>query len=177
MEQLRIHTYGDPILRKESQKVKDFDSRTRLFCRSMIDFLAKSKDGVGLAAPQIGFSRQIIVINLSLIGEDQGLSPRGFLCLVNPRLIKKSVQKKKKTEGCLSLPDSLVRVKRAVEVEVEGWSLANNKKITIKARDFLARALQHEIDHLKGVLIIDYLPFWRRSREIRKLTKRVNKKS
>ncbi|MCF7907039.1 peptide deformylase [Patescibacteria group bacterium] len=174
MEQLRIHTYGDPVLRRESQKIKDFDSKTRFFCRSMIDFLSKSKDGVGLAAPQVGFNQQVIVINLSLIGEDQGLSPRGFLCLVNPRIIKKSAQKKKGAEGCLSLPGTSVKVKRAVEVEVKGWSLANNEKITIKARDFLARVLQHEIDHLKGVLIIDYLPFWRRSREIKKLIKRVN---
>ena len=174
MEQLRIYTYGDPVLRKESQKIKDFNSEIRLFCRSMVSFLEKSKDGVGLAAPQVGFSRQIIVINLFLVGAGQGLSPRGFLCLVNPRIIRKSDQTKKEIEGCLSLPGSLIKVKRAKEIEVEGWSLAENKKIVIKARNFLARVLQHEIDHLKGTLIIDYLPFWRRSREIKKLIKRVN---
>lgn len=172
MKQLRIHTYGDPILRKKSQEIKEFNSQVKIFCRSMIEFLRESKDGVGLAAPQVGFSQQVIVVNLSFLGPNQGILPQGFLCLVNPRIIKKSIQQKRGTEGCLSLPGSLVRVKRATEIEVEGWSLAANKKVVIKARDFLARVLQHEIDHLRGVLIIDYLPFWRRSREIKRLNKK-----
>ncbi len=100
--------------------------------------------GVGLAAPQVGLNRQLVVVD---VGE-------GPVALANPRILKKwgsAVME----EGCLSLPGIYVKVKRAKKVKVAGLN-EKNEKVVIVAADFLARALQHEIDHLRGRLIFDY---------------------
>ena len=102
-------------------------------------------NGIGLAAPQVGSSFQIIVAD---IGE-------GVVKLANPRIIK-SKGEDRLAEGCLSLPDINVQIKRPYEILVEGLN-DKGQRIEIKAKGLLARVIQHEIDHLRGRLIIDYL--------------------
>ncbi len=167
---LTIKKYGDPILRRECEKVKDIDRNINLLYKGMLRFLKESKNGVGLAAPQIGYDKQIIIIDTYTAG-DHNSHPNNFFCLANPKIIRKSNKNNKSYEGCLSLPGVSVKVKRANQIEVEAWSLQKNQLIIIKAEDFLARVLQHEIDHLQGTLIIDYLSPWRKLIAMKKLKK------
>jgi len=170
MNLLTIRKYGNPILRQKCEEVKDFDQSIRLLYKQMLRFLRESKNGVGLAAPQVGSNKQIIVIN-AYSASGYNSHPNNFLCLANPRIVQKSTKNNKSFEECLSLPGISVKVKRANKIKAEAWSLQKNKPITLNAEGFLARVLQHEIDHLQGTLIIDYLSPWRKLRAIKKLTK------
>ncbi len=113
--------------------------------------------GIGLAAPQVGIDRQFVMVD---VGE-------GLLILVNPRIVRKSGSAVME-EGCLSLPGAYVKVKRAKKVTVTGYNEFFDK-IDISASDLLARALQHEIDHLRGRLILDYANVFARFRLKKKL--------
>jgi len=113
--------------------------------------------GIGLAAPQVGIDRQILTVD---IGD-------GLLVLVNPRIISKSGSAVME-EGCLSLPGVYVDVRRALKVTVTGFN-EFFEKVSISASDLLARAIQHEIDHLRGRLILDYANVFERFRLKRKL--------
>ncbi len=108
--------------------------------------------GVGLAAPQVGLNKQLVVVD---VGE-------GPVVLANPRILKKWGSAVVE-EGCLSLPGIYVKVKRAKKIRVAGLN-ERNEKVVIVASDFLARALQHEIDHLRGKLIFDYANFFEKLR-------------
>jgi len=169
MDLLTIRKYNDSILRQKCQEVKNFDKGVRLLYKGMLKFLKESRNGVGLAAPQVGFNKQIIVIDAySATGYKSHFN--NFFCLANPKIIQKSAKSNKNFEECLSLPGISVKVKRANNIEVEAWSLLKNKLVNIKAEGFLARVFQHEIDHLKGILIIDYLSPWRKLIAIKKLS-------
>ena len=168
MSLLTIRKYGDPILKQKCEEVKDFDQNVRLLYKGMLRFLRESKNGVGLAAPQIGSNKQIIVID-AYSASGYNTHPNNFFCLANPKIVQKSNECDKDFEGCLSLPNISVKVKRAKQIKVEAWSLNKNQHISIKADGLLARVLQHEIDHLQGILIIDYLSPWRKLRAIKKL--------
>lgn len=138
-----LRTEGDPVLRKSAQEVKRFDG----VLGRLLDDMAESMyyyEGVGLAAPQIGISKRIVVID----ADDSGL-----LELVNPAIVA-SEGEEVDIEGCLSVPKTYGEVKRAARVKV----VAQNRlgeRIEIEAEGLLARALQHEIDHLHGILFID----------------------
>ncbi|HPA25352.1 MAG TPA: peptide deformylase [bacterium] len=143
---LKIITHPNPILRKKSREIKheeilraDFKKLVKDMAKTMLE-----KDGVGLAAPQVGKNIRLIVVN----------SEDGVMAFINPKILKKSWRKKIGEEGCLSLPDIFMLVKRHYGVEVEFLNL-EAKKQKIKAKDLLARVFQHEIDHLDGVLFID----------------------
>lgn len=140
---LKIRFYGDPSLRRTSKPVKEVTDKERGILSEMCELMRLS-GGVGLAAPQVGINRQIIMVD---VGE-------GLVTLVNPRIIKKSGSMTME-EGCLSLPGIYVRVKRAKKITVAGLNELN-EEVAITASDIFARALQHEIDHLMGKLIIDY---------------------
>ena len=172
MNLLIIKKYGDPILREKCQEIKDFDQNIRSLYKGMLKILQESNNGVGLAAPQIGSNKQIIVINAYIAG-DYNSHPNDFLCLANPKIVQKSVKSNKSFEGCLSLPGVSVKVKRANQIKVEAWSLRKNKPITLDVEGFFARVLQHEIDHLRGILIIDYLSPLRKLRVLKKLEKTI----
>ena len=164
MSDLKIHTYGEPILRKRCQPVKVITERELKLLESMLSIMYK-EHGVGLAAPQVGEDLRLIVV-------DVGTGP---FKLCNPKILKKQgfcfLE-----EGCLSLPDILVNVRRAKKIELEALN-EENKLIKIVAEDLLARAIQHEIDHLDGKLLIDYLPWYKRWLAKRKLLKLKNYKS
>ena len=172
MSLLTIRKYNAPILRQKCEEVKDFNQNIRLLYKGMLRFLRESKNGVGLAAPQIGSNKQIIVID-AYSASGHNSHPNNFLCLANPKIVQKSKTSNKSFEECLSLPGISVKVKRADRIRVEAWSLQKNKPITLNVEGFLARVLQHEIDHLRGTLIIDYLSPWRKLRAIKKFKKTV----
>lgn len=114
----------------------------------------EKNDGVGLAAPQAGILKRIIVIDLDFAGQ-------GVFELVNPEIIKKSRDSEIDEEGCLSFPGVFLKIKRAKNVEVLAKD-RNGKEVKIKATGILSRVLSHEIDHLDGILFFDRLPFWKR---------------
>ena len=142
----QIVCIGDPILREKSVEVRRFNENLHQLLDDMAETLYAA-DGVGLAAPQIGISKQVVVVD---IGDEHGL-----IELVNPKIIA-SEGVEEDVEGCLSVPGKSGLVKRAKKVTVEAQD-RNGKPFTIKGEDLLARAFQHEIDHLKGILYVDIM--------------------
>ena len=126
-------------------------------------------DGVGLAAPQVGISKRIIVFDPEPLNPDS--EP---MALINPEIVERSGQADAE-EGCLSVPDVRGEVERAANVTVEALNL-DGKKVRIEATDLLARILQHEIDHLNGVLFVDHLSRLKKQL-IKKHLKRVEKET
>jgi peptide deformylase len=140
---------GDPILRTEAEEVTAFDDELRELVRDMFETMYHA-DGIGLAAPQIGQSARVLVIDLRREDHDDDEQ----IAMVNPRLVWRSEETTKQSEGCLSIPGLEEIVERAAEVRVEGSDPEGNP-ISLAAEDLLSRALQHEIDHLDGVLFLD----------------------
>jgi len=149
MADLKISRYGSGVLRKVAEPVEEITDEIRQLARDMLERMYDS-DGVGLAAPQIGVSKRIIIVDVDPY--DPSKDP---IALINPEIVDRQGQKSAE-EGCLSVPDIRGEVKRAERVTVEGLDLDGNK-VRIEATELLARALQHEIDHLNGVLFIDHL--------------------
>lgn len=142
----QIRKVGDEILRKKSRVVENVDERIKELLDDMYETLKASDDGIGLAAPQIGVLKRLVVIDLS---EEDGEVYK----LVNP-IITKSKGEQVCREGCLSVPGVLGDVVRPKEVIVEALN-EKGEKIKIKAKDLLAIVLCHEIDHLDGILFTD----------------------
>ena len=144
MEPLEIKKYPNSILRKKAFEVKEITAQeVRLFEKML--FTMRHFAGIGLAAPQIGISRNLIVADIG----------KGAIMLANPKIVKAKGAGKME-EGCLSIPGIGVVIDRAEEIIVTGLN-EKGKIIELKAQGLLARVLQHEIDHLGGKLIIDYL--------------------
>jgi len=140
----RIRKYGEPILRQKCRRVLRLASRENRVLSQMAATMYKVQ-GVGLAAPQIGLDEQLFVVD---VGE-------GLIKLANPLILLKDGESVVE-EGCLSVPHTMVKVRRASRVMVEGWN-ENEERVRIEGEGILARVLQHEIDHLRGILIIDYV--------------------
>lgn len=137
-----IRKYGDSILRKKSRKVDDINERIHVLLNDMEETLYE-EDGVGLAAPQVGVLKRVIVVDVG----------QGILKLVNPEIIY-SEGKAVDIEGCLSIPGNQGRVERPQKVKVKALN-EKGEEVIIEGEDLLARALCHEIDHLNGILFID----------------------
>lgn len=142
----KIMVYGNEVLRKSAEPVEVFDDKLKETVEKMFVTM-KRADGIGLAAPQIGISKQIIVIDVS---EYEG--PK--IALINPVIKSKSRQTEIADEGCLSIPGVRGDVERAKKITVEAFDL-DGKKISFTARDLYARVIQHEKDHLDGILFTD----------------------
>ena len=142
----QIREVGDELLRKRARDVEEVDDKIRELLQDMYETMKAAKDGVGLAAPQIGVLKRLIVIDLSEEGDK-------VYKLVNPVIVKSKGQQVCR-EGCLSVPGLLGDVTRPKEVWVEALD-EFGKKVKIKASDMLAVVLSHEIDHLDGILFID----------------------
>lgn len=167
MSILEIRTYPDPVLRGPSPPVSRI---TEGVCR-LLDDMAETmylNNGIGLAAPQVGEKLRLIVVDVQ-----RGEKGNTLLKLINPRIVERQ-GKTKSEEGCLSLPDLLVEVDRDETVTVEA-NLPDGTQTRIQAEGLLGICLQHEIDHLDGVLLVDRLSSLRRSLYTRKRNKEDSK--
>jgi peptide deformylase len=161
-----IVKYPDPILQRPTEKIAEFNDELRTLAADMFESMYKAQ-GIGLAAPQIGVGRRITVIDLS-----NKQNPKDKIVLVNPEIIHKE-GKQVEEEGCLSLPDIRDKVTRAAKVKVKAQDLDGNW-IELEGTELLARAFQHEIDHLDGILFPWRVSALKRDlilRKIRKLQK------
>lgn len=151
-----IRIFGEPSLRKKAKPVKNIGEQENRILEAMAKLMYDAQ-GCGLAATQVGLNKQLLVIDIG----------GGLLKLANPKILRKegfdTIE-----EGCLSLPEVTVKIKRPRKILVECLD-CNNKLIQFEAQDVLSRALQHEMDHLKGKLIIDYAPLAKRFLLKRKL--------
>ncbi len=160
-----IRLLGDPILRREASAVVSFGADLRALVRDMFETMYH-EEGIGLAAPQIGIGQRVIVVDLRR-EEHPDDEP---MALVNPRLTWTSSETAKQTEGCLSIPTLEEVVERPAQVRVEAHD-PEGKRIELFAEDLLARALQHEIDHLDGVLFFDRVSALKRRMLLKKWKK------
>ena len=137
---------GDPVLREEATAIDAVDEAVRTLARDMFDTMYEA-DGVGLAAPQVGITRRLIVVD----PREEGVTPRA---LVNPRVVETGSETERAEEGCLSIPGLRDVVERAATVTVEALDL-DGETLRLEAEGLHARVLLHEIDHLNGVLFVD----------------------
>lgn len=142
---------GDPRLRQKAVRIRKVDDEVRRLAADMFETM-KHADGVGLAAPQVGILRRLIVVGMPP-GIDDEDAPGFEMALVNPEIVRSSGHQVG-PEGCLSIPNWYGDVPRAMHVTVKARDL-NDKEIRVKASGHLARILQHEIDHLDGILFTD----------------------
>ena len=159
---LSILQYGDPILRAKGKHIEKIDNRIRELAQNMIETM-HAANGVGLAAPQVGESLQLTVLDVSQVedrpstiklnGENTDAQSAMPLVLINPKIDLGS-ETEMGTEGCLSFPEITGEIERAKSVTVRAQNL-DGEAIEIEATGFLARAIQHEVDHLNGILFID----------------------
>ena len=140
-----IHVVPDPVLRQKSKRVRSIDESIHRLIDDMRETM-NHVHGAGLAAPQLGTLLRVIVI---------GMPEEEDIVLINPEIVRRKGERVV-DEGCLSIPGYIGQIKRAESVRVKGRD-QNGKEIRIKASELLAQALEHEIDHLNGVLYIDYL--------------------
>jgi len=171
-----ILVYPNPILRKKSKDVEVFDKKLHTLLDDMNETMM-AKEGVGLAAIQIGVDLNVLIINLPIddeLSEDNGKQlPQNLIEAINPVITHKNGELIF-NEGCLSVPGYHGEVKRANSITVEFFD-RNGKKQTMECEDFLAVAWQHEIEHLTGHLFIENLPFLKR-KKFEKEWKKTHKK-
>jgi peptide deformylase len=140
-----VRTLPDPILRQKARRVKSIDQSVKKLIDDMIETM-HSASGVGLAAPQVGVPLRVIVI---------GIPEEEEIALINPQIVRRAGERLV-NEGCLSVPGYFAQVQRAEVVRVKGLD-RTGKEVRLKADDLLAQALEHEVDHLNGVLYVDHL--------------------
>ena len=156
MAVLRLHLLGSPVLRERSREVAAVDDEVRAFVDQMFETMDANK-GVGLAANQVGKALRVAVID----------ADEKRITLINPRITAASDEKEAEEEGCLSIPDVFAEVTRPARVTMEALD-RDGKPYTLEAEGLLARAIQHEIDHLDGVLFLDHLGLMKRQSMLRK---------
>ena len=160
----KILTEPDPFLRQKSKNVNVVDDSIRSLMDDMIDTMYDAP-GIGLAAIQIGVPKRVIVIDLSKRDEK-----KNSLYFVNPEIITKSKNDASYEEGCLSVPNQFAEISRPNTCKVKFLDYDGNEKI-LEAEGLLATCIQHEMDHLEGILFIDYLSKLKKSMIIKKLSK------
>jgi peptide deformylase len=162
---MEIRTYGDPTLRRPAEPIETIDDGIRTICEQMVETMLRA-NGAGLAAPQIGISKRIIVLDVE----------GNFHVLINPELIETSDEVEQVTEGCLSVPGVDAAVGRATRAVIEGTTL-DGETVRIEGEGLLARAIQHEMDHLNGNLFLDRLSPARRQSVLREYERRQREES
>lgn len=153
MSVLPITVYGDKILRKKVSKVTEVDLKTIELIKNMFDTM-RNANGIGLAANQVGADKSIVVIDVSQVEDYEDTKP---LALINPKIIKRSEKKVFIEEGCLSIPEVREEVERPESITIV-YQDTDLKEHTLEADRLLARVLQHEYDHLQGILFTDLIP-------------------
>lgn len=163
---LEIRTFPDEVLRKKNEPVQEIDETVLKLLSDMAETM-RSANGVGLAAPQVGVNRRVIIVDPSA-GED----PAKVIKLINPEILELSGDPDVSEEGCLSVPGEYEIVTRPSRAVVKYMDETGEEQ-TIKAEGFLARAFQHEIDHLNGVLFIDRLSMSKRETLKKRIRRRI----
>lgn len=153
MAVLPITVYGDKILRKKAKTVIEVDLKTIELIKNMFDTM-RNASGIGLAANQVGSDKSIFVIDISGVEDYEDTKP---LALINPKIIKRSENKVVMEEGCLSIPDVRDEVRRPESITIV-YHDTDLQEHTLEADGLLARVMQHEYDHLQGILFTDLLP-------------------
>lgn len=164
MTKLKLYEYPHPILKQKAEKVAAVDDEIRKLLDDMLETMYAS-NGCGLAAPQVGVSKRIVVIDIAQEDEE----PKPWY-MVNPEIVWQSEEKEISEEGCLSVPGQRAEVERPAAVKIKYLDY-EGKEQELSADDFLAVAAQHEIDHLDGVLYIDKLSRLKRQMLLKKLNK------
>lgn len=162
MARLEVRLLGDPVLRTEAEAIEAIDAELRRLAADMFETMY-AEEGVGLAAPQVGILRRLIVI------DPQADDVKPF-ALVNPVVVQTGDETERGEEGCLSVPGLKELVERPIDVIVEGIDLDGNS-MRIEATGLLSRILQHEVDHLNGVLFLDRVSPLKRKMLLRKWEK------
>ena len=157
---LKVRKYGDPVLRRRASEVGEITPEIRKLVDDMVETMY-DEVGIGLAAPQVGVSLRLVVM-----ADDASREARA---LVNPVIVERDGERTAE-EGCLSIPGVFAPVSRAARVRLEARDL-DGALVSLEGRDLLARVLQHEVDHLDGVLFIDHLDPMTRDRIKRKIKK------
>ncbi|UCC81477.1 MAG: peptide deformylase [Gemmatimonadota bacterium] len=164
---LDIRLLGDSVLRQRAEEVEEIDDDLRQLAEEMFETMY-TEEGIGLAAPQVGVPKRLFVMD---IREDEA-EPQA---VVNPVVVEQSGSERGE-EGCLSLPGLIGAVERPAKIVIEGLDL-DGKPLRIEASDLLARCIQHEIDHLDGILFIDHLSPIKRKMLLSKWKKRLKEES
>ena len=164
MSQRKIVIEPDPILRKKSEMLEKVDDELRALLDDMLETMYDAP-GIGLAAVQIGILKRLIVLDISKDKEK-----KNPLFLINPEIISLSKKTSVHEEGCLSLPGYFAEIERPAECQIKFIDY-NGKEKKLKANGLLATCIQHEVDHLNGVLFIDYLSKLKKDMIVKKLTK------
>jgi peptide deformylase len=161
MATLEVRIFGDPVLRQRAHEVEDFDGSLVTLANDMLQTM-RAKDGVGLAANQVGILKRLFTWELD-VGEEEAevlgrVGPGGIVggAVVNPVLLDSSEELQEGDEGCLSFPGLFYPVDRPLRIEVAHQDLAGDEH-TVQLEGFLARVFLHEMDHLNGILFIDHL--------------------
>ena len=154
----KIVTLPEPVLRRKAKAVTQFDKNLQTVIDDMVETMREAP-GVGLAAPQIGLSERLIVVEYYEHEEDEEKeneeeAPKKVWAVLNPEIVKASEEKVMGIEGCLSIPNLVGEVERHAEIQIKGLN-RHGKPMKLKAKGWLARIFQHEIDHLNGVLFPD----------------------
>ena len=144
----KILTIGDPILAAKAEPVNNFGLNVQSLISEMVEILNREDSGIGLAAPQIGIGKRVILVTLT--GNQEG----EVLPLINPEITFFSKQKSVEYEGCLSIPNKVGLIERSEKIRVSAQN-RKGEKIKLKAAGLLAREIQHEVDHLDGILFVD----------------------
>ena len=167
MAKKEIVTYPNPILKKKSKPITVFDSELKRLVADMAETMFEAP-GSGLAAVQIGVLLQVLLMNLS-----ENENENKYLALINPEILEKQGAQSDK-EGCLSVPDYFTKVKRAQKVKVQALDINGNEH-EYEFEDWLARVVQHEVDHLNGILILDRISSLKRALYKKRRKKQLKK--
>lgn len=159
MKELDIEMLGSPVLRQKAEEIDTIDDDLQTLIENMFHTMYQA-EGIGLAGNQVGVARRICVVDV----KDDKHPP---MALINPRIVERGRQKEKAEEGCLSIPGVSALVERPSTVVVEALD-ADGSEVRLEADELFARCLQHEIDHLDGVLFIDHLSALKRSMLLKK---------
>jgi peptide deformylase len=162
-----IVTLPDPVLRRKAREITKFDKDLYTLINDMVETMREAP-GVGLAAPQIGLSERLLVVEYYEREEDEENedASKKVWAIINPEIVKASEEKIMGVEGCLSLPGLVGEVERHTEVLVKGLN-RHGRPMKVKAKGWLARIFQHEIDHLNGVLFPDIaVRVWQPEQEV-----------
>lgn len=171
---LPIYPYGQPVLRQVAQEITQNSDELQTLIDNMFETMYQA-EGIGLAAPQVGISKRLFVVDLSALYDDEAEDADDFpkewlekMVFINPEVIEESEEEDDYNEGCLSLPDIRELITRPVGVKVNFLD-RNFKPQTLTMEGMLSRCFQHELDHLDGILFIDHISAFKRKLMQRKL--------